>query len=921
MKNPPSPPVFDPIHDVYSLSPHPLSVIFSPKSVAVIGASEKEHSVGRALLSNLIQNPFGGTVYPVNPNRKSVLGIRAYPDIQSLPETVDLAVIATPAEGVPEVVRACANADIPGAIIISAGFKEVGKGGQELEEKILEVARASEMSLIGPNCLGVMNTRSNLNATFAHAMAKQGNVAFLSQSGALCTAVLDWSLKANVGFSLFASVGSMLDVGWGDLIEYLGDDPYTESIVIYMETVGNARTFMSSAREVALTKPILVIKPGRTQAASRAAVSHTGSLTGSDEVIDAAFHRSGVLRLDSIAEMFSMAEMLAKQPRPKGPRLAILTNAGGPGVLASDALLLSGGRLAEVSEETLQKLGQFLPPQWSHNNPVDILGDAGPERYAKAIEVLSNDEANDGLLAILTPQAMTQPSETAEALRRTVRPASKPLLTSWMGGGGVSPGIVILKDAGLPTFSYPDDAARAFSAMWRFSEDLHSLYETPRLTVDASKEFDRNAASKVLEEAKKANRTVLNEVESKRLLEAYGIPTVPTLLASSPKEAKKLAEMLGFPVVLKLHSNAITHKTDVGGVCLNLKTPEEVLKAFVRIQQSIEEKVGPGHFLGVSVQPMVDLKGYELILGSSTDSQFGPVILFGAGGVLVEVFKDQAIGLPPLTDVLARRIIEKTKISAALKGIRGRAPMDMAMLETLLVRFSWLIAEQRRIVEFDINPLLASSSGTPSFMALDARVLLADPGLPDALLPTLAIRPYPERYFWRHTTKTDMAYTLRPIRPEDVPKVQHFHEMLSDRSVSLRYLSPVLLQERTRRERLVRACFIDYDKEIALVAETTDGDVIAIGRLRKLPQRSGASFSLLVADPYQRQGIGTEMLTRLVEIAKQEGLAHLFALMTPENELMRRMLEKFGFRLHFHRKKTGLVEGELAINSRDRKEE
>lgn len=913
MKNSPSLPAFDPIHDVYSLSPHPLSALFAPKSVAVIGASEKENSVGRALLSNLIQNPFGGTVYPVNPNRKSILGIRAYPDIQSLPEPIDLAVIATPAEGVPDVVQACANADIPGVIIISAGFKEVGERGQALEEKILEVSKANDIRLIGPNCLGVMNTQSNLNATFAHGMAKQGNVAFLSQSGALCTAVLDWSLQANVGFSLFASVGSMLDVGWGDLIEYLGDDPYTDSIVIYMETVGNARSFMSAAREVALTKPILVIKPGRTQAASKAAVSHTGSLTGSDEVIDAAFRRSGVLRLDSIEEMFSMALMLAKQPRPKGPRLAILTNAGGPGVLASDALLLNGGKLAELKEETLQKLGQFLPAQWSHNNPVDILGDAGPERYAKAIDALLNDEANDGLLAILTPQAMTQPSETADAVRRTVRPSDKPLLTSWMGGEGVSQGIAILKDAGLPTFSYPDDAARAFSAMWSFSLNLHSLYETPRLTVNASKEFDRNIASKVLEEAKRTNRTVLSEFESKLLLKAYGINTVPTLLASSSNEAKKLAEMLGFPVVLKLHSNTVTHKTDVGGVFLNLKTPEEVLHAFESIRENIEERVGPGHFLGVSVQPMVNPKGYELILGSSTDSQFGPVILFGAGGVLVEVFKDQAIGLPPLTDVLARRIIEKTRIFTALTGIRGQAAMDLSILESLLVRFSWLIAEQRRIVEIDINPLLANPSGTPPFMALDARVLLADPGLPDSSLPTLAIRPYPEHYFWSHKTRNGMAYVLRPIRPEDVPKVQLFHETLSEKTVSLRYLSPVLLQERTRRERLVRACFIDYDKEISLVAETEDGQMVAMARLRKLPQKTGASFSLLVADAYQRQGIGTSMLERIVEIAKQEGLMRLFALITPENDPMREMLEKFGFRLHFHRKKTRLLEGELAI--------
>lgn len=904
---------FDPIHDIYRLSPNPLKAIFSPKSVAVIGASEKEGSVGRALMSNLLQNPFGGTVYPINPKRKNVLGIRTYGDIRSLPETIDLAIIATPAPSVPAIVQECADSGVSGAIIISAGFKEIGKEGEKLEAKILEILKTSDMRVIGPNCLGVMNTRNNLNATFAHAMARRGNVAFLSQSGALGTAVLDWSLEANVGFGVFVSVGSMLDVGWGDLIQYLGDDPYTQSIVIYMETVGQARAFLSSAREVSLSKPIIVIKPGRTQAASQAAVSHTGSLTGSDEVIDAAFRRSGVLRVDSIAEMFSLAEMLSKQPQPKGPRLAILTNAGGPGVLASDALLLSGGELANLDDATLEDLNGFLPPNWSHNNPIDILGDADPYRYAKALEVLAKVSSNDGLLVILTPQAMTKPTETADILRNTLRPVEKPLLASWMGGQEVAPGEAILKKAGIPTFPYPDDAARTFSTMWRFSENLKALYETPTLAVDISKGFDRQAASETLQNTYRTGRTILTEIESKSLLEAYGIPTVPTLLARSRQEAKTMAEKIGFPVVIKIHSETITHKSDIGGVRLNLNSPEDVENAFLDIQKTVEERLGSDAFHGVTVQPMVMAKGYELILGSSTDPQFGPVILFGAGGLLVEVFKDRAIGLPPLTNVLARQIVERTKISMVLKGFRGHPPMDLAALDELLVRFSWLIAEQRRILEFDINPLMANPYGNPPFLALDARIVLADRSQPDTALPTLAIRPYPGQYTWPHKTAIGQPFTVRPVRPEDVPKVRRFHEILSDRSVNLRYLSPILLQERIRQERLVRACFIDYDKEIALVAETQEGHIVGIGRLRKLPLGSEASFSLLVADPYQRQGIGTALLRRMVEVARLEGMKRILAVMSPENEPMRRVLERSGFRLRMLRKKAGLIEGELTL--------
>ncbi len=462
-------PITDPAYDILRSERQPLSSIFAPKTVAVIGATDRVGSVGRTLLWNLISNPFGGTIFPVNPKRKSVMGITAYPNIEAVPEPVELAIIVTPASTVPGIVGECVAAGVKGAIIISAGFKEIGDRGQKLEKEILELARG-KMRIIGPNCLGVMHPHTGLNATFASTMARPGNLGFISQSGALCTAVLDWSIPENVGFSAFISIGSMLDVDWGDLIYYLGDDPQTKSIVIYMESIGNARSFISAAREVALTKPIIVIKAGKTEAAAKASASHTGAMAGRDDVLDAAFRRCGVMRVNRISELFNLAEVLAKQPRlPKGPRLSIITNAGGPGVLATDALVANGGEIATISEETIARLNEILPPHWSHGNPIDILGDANPERYTKTLDIALEDPNSDGLLVILTPQAMTDPTQTAEQLKSYVGKAKKTVLASWMGGAEVTAGETILNRASIPTYRYPDSAARLFDLMWRYS--------------------------------------------------------------------------------------------------------------------------------------------------------------------------------------------------------------------------------------------------------------------------------------------------------------------------------------------------------------------------------------------------------------------------------------------------------------------
>ena len=785
---------------------------FAPKSVAVIGATDSSPSVGRTLLENLATFP--GPVYPVNPNHDQVLGRKAYPSVAAIGQPVDLAMIVTKAAIVPTVVAECAAAKVPAAIIISAGFKELGEKGQERERAIQSVR--GSMRILGPNCLGVMAPHAGLNATFAGTMARPGSIAFLSQSGALCTAILDWSLRVMVGFSAFVSTGSMLDVGWGDLIDYLGDDPATTAILMYMESIGDARSFLSAAREVALTKPIIVIKAGRTEQAAKAAASHTGALTGSDDVLDAALRRCGVLRVDTISDLFDMTEALAYQPRPKGKRLAIVTNAGGPGVLATDALIGQGGELAQLAPETIAALDLVLPKHWSRQNPVDIIGDAPPERYCKALQIVANDPAADGVLVALAPQGMTDPSEAATQITCVAKMPGKPLLASWMGGASIERGNEILNAAGIPTFAFPDQAARAFVYMWQYSENLRALYETPEL---AGASPDRGRAAALLEAARATGRTLLTETEAEQLLAAYGIPATRTETADA----------------------------------------------------------------------------YELILGSSIDAQFGPVLHFGAGGKFVEVFRDRALGLPPLTTTLARRMMERTRIYKAL--------VDHAVLEQTLVRFSQLVAEQPRIKEIDINPLLT----------LNARVVLHDWEIADGNLPRTAIRPYPSAYVKSFTARNGAVVTIRPIRPDDEPAVVHFHETLSDRSVYMRYFQHLRLSQRVAHERLTRICFIDYDREMILVAETADREIVAAGRLTRVHGTNDAEFAVLVSDPWQHRGLGKELIHSVVEIARKEKVRRIWGHILGDNRPMQELARQSDLELRYSMEE-GVVEASLLLS-------
>ncbi len=888
-----------PAYDILKYQRHPLDAIFEPRSVAVIGATEKEGSMGRTVLWNLVNSPFGGTVFPVNPTRRSVLGLKAYPSVAAVPDPIDLALVVTPAPSVPGIMAECAQAGVRGAIVISAGFKDAGAEGLELERRVLEEARKGGIRLVGPNSMGIMRPVSGLNAGVDTGIARSGSVGFISQSRALLSAVLDWSRRESVGFSSVVSLGAMLDVGWGDLIYYLGDDPYTRSIVIYMETLGDARAFLSAAREVALTKPVIVIKPVRTEQAARAAASHTGALTGSDEVLGAALARVGVLRVESIADLFYMAEVLARQPVPRGPHLTIITNAGGPGVLATDALITGGGELAQFSVESIQALNEALPGGWSRNNPVDILPDATPERYAQAVGIAAKDPNSDGLLVILAPRPLTDPTRTAEQLRAYAKIPNKPVLASWMGGSDVEAGASTLREAGIPTFPYPDTAARMFNYLWRYSANLSALYETPSLPAGTESDIQRAKARQLIEEARAEGRTLLSEAESKELLATYGIPVVATRVATGEDEAVDCARETGFPVALKVHSRGITHKSKVGGVQLNLHDEKAVRAAFRAIRASVAQNASADDFQGVTVQPMIDGHGYELILGSSTDPEFGPVLLFGMGGQLVEVFKDRALGLPPLNSTLARRMMERTRIYQALKGTGGTEPVDLDALTGLLVSFSRLVAEQRLIKEVDINPLLASSE---QIVALDARVVLHGQEVGEESLPPLAIRPYPLQYVEEWTAEDGTPFLIRPIRPEDEPLMVKFHEGLSTESVYMRYFEHLRYSDRVAHQRLIRICFIDYDREIALVAvhrdpQTEAEEIAGVGRLSKSHAANEAEFALLIADRFQGKGLGTRLLRSLIEVGRAEKLDRITGQILRDNYGMVRVSRKVGFKI------------------------
>lgn len=869
-----------------------LDKLFNPKTIAVIGATNKKGHVGYSLIKNLVASGYDGIVYPINPKRMSIMGVRAYPSISKTPDKIDLAIIATPANTVPSIVEECGKVGVHGIVIISAGFKEIGKEGDAMCNNILETARKYNMRVIGPNCLGFIRPKLNLNASFANKMALPGKIAFISQSGALGTAILDWSVKQNVGFSYFVSIGSMIDVGFHDLIDYFGNDPETSSILIYMESLTNARKFLSAARAFSRTKPIIVLKVGKSSEGAKAAMSHTGSLTGNDAVFNAAFKRAGLIRVDTIGQLFNCAQTLAMQPRPLGKRLAIITNAGGPGVIATDSLISLDGELAKLSDETIKKLNESLPEAWSKSNPVDVLGDADAERYKKSVELCLKDSNVDGILVILTPQAMTDSSAVAKALVEISKTSFKTILASWMGEEDVAEGREILKNGNIPISSIPENAVRCFMYMYGYSENLKMLYETPATIPHAfTPKTEENR--KLISDITKEGRYVLTESEAKQFLNNYGIPTAKTGIAKTPGEAVSIASKIGFPVVMKILSPDIMHKTDVGGVKINICSKEDVKKAFSEIMGSVKKNMPKADIHGIFIEKMSSKK-YELLIGCKKDPIFGPTIVFGMGGVAVEVFKDTNIGLPPLNMALSMRLIEETKIYKLLKGYRGMKSVDLSSIQFLLYKFAYLVMDFPEIKELDINPFAVDENGG---IVLDAKVILDEEIVKKPISPYshMVISPYPKEYVAKFKMKNGKEVLLRPIRPEDEPMEEEMFKSFSEKTQRFRFFQAV---KDITHELLVRYTQIDYDREIAIIAELEDKGkkkMAGVVRLIADPYNETGEFAIVVADRWHNQGLGDKFTDFVLDIAKKRGIKKIYADFLKENFIMRHIFENKGF--------------------------
>jgi acetyltransferase len=884
-----------------------LKKMFRPRTIAVVGASNTVDHVGFSIIKNLISSGFEGIVYPVNPKHDSIQGVRAYPYVREIPDKIDLAIIATPASSVPDILEECGQKCIKAAVVVSSGFSESGSEGKELTRAMEAKVKQYEMTVLGPNCLGFMRPSLKLNASFARAMPKAGGIAFISQSGALLSAVLDWSLKENVGFSYFVSTGDMVDIGYHNLIDLFGNDPSVTSILIYMESLTEARRFMSAARNFARTKPIIVLKVGKSLEGAKAALSHTGSITGNDQVFDAAFIRAGILRVDSVRALFDCAKTLAMQNRPEGSRLAIVTNAGGPGVIATDALIAGGGTLSILSPETIQFLDESLPSNWSRNNPVDVLGDADPIRYRRAIEACARDSGTDGVLVILTPQAVTDAVRIAREIVEISNKTGKTVLTAWMGEGDVAGARLILEEGSVPAYERPEDAVKAFMNMYNYGRNLKLLYETPA-TIPHAFSPDTVKARTLIKSSLNSGRFVLTEPEAKSLLQLYQIPVPRGTVAHTRDEATSAARSLGYPVVMKIISPDIIHKIDVGGVILNLRSEAEVAVAFDKMMIHINEKQPQAAIEGVYLEETIK-KRYELIIGSKKDPIFGPSIIFGMGGIAVEVYKDTNIGLPPLNMTLSMRLIEGTKIYKLLTGYRGSPPVDIASIQFVLYKFAYLVMDFPEIKELDINPFAVDDHGG---VVLDAKVILDESLANREIKPYshMVISPYPREYEKTVTMETGETILLRPIRPEDEPMEADMFKTFSEETQRFRFFTK--LKDITH-ELLIRYTQIDYDREIAIIAEHTQKGIkrmLGVARLISDPYNQKAEFAIVLGDPWQKKGLGSIMMDYCLEIARGRGIKKIYAYLLEDNFTMLHMFQSRNFEAT---KEEGMYRVELVL--------
>jgi acetyltransferase len=878
------------------MGPHYLSKLFNPASIAVFGASDRPDSVGANALQNLLKGGYQGRLYPVNPKHRQVQKQVCYPTLCALPEVPELAIIATPAATIPAIIQACGQRGVANVIILSAGFED--ENGKRIQQQMTASAHAYGMRLLGPNSLGILRPKIGLNATFSKNQARPGHLALISQSGALCTAVLDWAEANDVGFSLVVSSGDAADLDFGEILDYLATDNQTHSILLYIEGIADARRFMSGLKTAARMKPVILLKSGRLPAGSRAALSHSGALIGSDDVFNSAIERAGAIRAFTIFQLFAAAKTLSNGIHLKNKRLAIITNGGGPGVMATDRAAELGIELPQPTPQTFEKLNVALPKHWSHGNPIDVLGDASSERYLSAVEACQNDPQFDAILVMLTPQAMTHPLAVAHALADFVQntPHCKPIFTAWLGESLVAKARTYFSAHKIPTFHTPEAAVEAFAFLSDYHQNQQLLMQVPATGEQPCIPADVEGARTLIQAALGEQRPFLSSTETRAVLHAFGLPITPAIEAANAQQAMVAAESLGFPVSIKINSPSLTHKSDVGGVRLNLNSVQEVRQAFSQMVGHIQQTQPDTKILGVTVEPMYHAPfARELLVGVARDPIFGPAITFGSGGTDVEVLQDRSIALPPLNEFIARRMIARTKVAKLLGAFRGRPAVNENAIVEVLLRISDMVAQLPEIIELDINPLFADEHGV---MAVDARIRVQTPDIRALPYQHMAIHPYPAELRKKMQTKTGLAITIRPIRPEDAKMEMDFIANLSERSRYLRFMNH--LQTLTP-QMLSRFTQIDYDREMAFIATTEDASQqtveIAVTRYTTNPDGVSCEMAIVVRDDYQHQGVAALLLQSLISHAKSKGLKRMEGEVLSENVEMLRLARSFGFKL------------------------
>jgi len=885
-----------------------LDAFFRPNAIALIGASTKDHSVGQVIAHNLMAGGFEGPVMPVNPKYASIGGVLAYPDSAHLPVTPDLAIICTPPQTVPGLIAELGSRGTRGAIVVTAGFNELGSAeGKALQQAILDAAKPHLLRIVGPNCIGVITTPAHINASFAHLNAKSGSVAFVAQSGAMLTTVLDWATARGIGFSHLVSLGDMTDVDFGDMLDFLADDADTHAILLYVEAVTQARKFMSAARAAARAKPVIVVKAGRHAAAAKAAASHTGALAGVDAVYDAAFQRAGLLRVLGLDELFDAVEILGTSRHLPGDNLAILTNGGGAGVLATDAHLDFDGTLAQLSDDTMKVLNAALPPTWSHGNPVDIIGDAPPKRYSDALGTLLHAKEVDAVLVLNCPTAVASSTDAARAVIETAKATDRTVLTNWLGTGAVQDSRQLFASAGLPTFETPDQAVRAFSYLTRYRRGQEILMEVPA----SEAEFiccDDNTARSIAKAAIDQGQSWLDEEKVHGILSAYKIPAARSAIATSVEDAVKRAKEFPGEIALKIYSPDITHKSDVGGVALDLRA-DTIGAACEDMLKRVKAAAPNARIAGFVLQEMiVRPHAYELILGITVDPLFGPVLLFGRGGTAVEVIADKALALAPINLALARALIARTRVYKELKGYRGQPAADLEAIALTLVKLSQLACDLDELAELDINPLLADEKGV---IGVDARIRVVPLPAGAKRGSRLAIRPYPRELESEISVPALGATIIRPIRPEDAAALLRFAEKLSPEDVRMRFFSAWRTLPPAQLARLTQ---IDYDRAMAFVMiEKATGEFAGVARFYANPDNTEAEFAIVVRTDLKNKGIGTILMDRLIQYARARGIGVIRGQVLHENTAMLAFIKQLGFSLEPEQGSPDLVKASLVL--------